>query len=553
MTGTKFSTPGNPGGDNRTTMEIQCSKRVDTWLWAILALGLGLRLFWLDQPLIDLQAWRQADTAAMARNFYTEEYNPLYPRVDWRGTTPGYVETNFPLFPFLVACAYSIAGGAEEWIGRLLAALFSTAGAALLYRLARRLCADLWTARLSALLLLIFPLNIYLGRAFMPEALMLLLSIGSLLAFDYYAAKGGAAPFMLAWTTAALCFLVKIPTLYLGFPLVALAWTHWGWDFLRRPALWAYLILALLPAMLWYWHAYGLFEQTGLTFGIWNRYGYDKWSNQLLWEGDFYLEMLRRFGHSVFTPAGFALVVLGLLRAGGERYARVVTIWMGALLLYLFLIPEGNHRLHYYQLPFIVPGALLAGDMLARLLRGETAAARWLQWPTRCSSRQRVALVVLIATGIGSYGIWAIQDFYQPPKIYRFYQDSLAAGRALDRKLPPDVRLVVGDIDENTTELFRSQSPTMLYYCRRKGWQITLKEFSGTRLDSLAALGADYFLVGGGFARPDSAFWQELLRRGITIPSEYPRFWTDEALFDRMWRGHREPDRHFILTRLQTP
>ena len=90
----------------------------------------------------------------------------------------------------------------------------------------------------------------------------------------------------------------------------------------------------------------------------------------------------------------------------------------------------------------------------------------------------------------------------------------------------------------------------MLYYCRRKGWQITPGEFSGARLDSLAALGADFFLAGGGFARPDSAFWQELLRRGITIPSEYPRFWADEELFNRMWRTHREPDRHFVLARL---
>ncbi len=42
----------------------------DGWLWAILALGLGVRLIALDGPPIDWQAWRQADTAAIARSFY---------------------------------------------------------------------------------------------------------------------------------------------------------------------------------------------------------------------------------------------------------------------------------------------------------------------------------------------------------------------------------------------------------------------------------------------------------------------------------------------------
>ena len=532
-------------------MDTRRPGRSDGWLWAILALGLGLRLVWLDQPLIDRQAWRQTDTAAIARNFYQEEFNPLYPRVDWRGTTPGYVETNFPLFPFLVACAYRVFGSADEWIGRLLAALFSTAGAALLYGLARRLYPDPWTARLSALLFLIFPLNIYFGRAFMPEALMLALSVGALLAFERYAAEGGRAAYLLACGTAALCFLVKIPTLYLGFPLVALAWARWGWGFLRRPALWAYLAAVLLPAVLWHWHAHRLFEQTGLTFGIWNRYGYDKWASDLLWDAGFYLVMLRRFGHSVFTPVGLALVVLGVFQPRGERRTWMVPVWLGGLLLYLFLIPEGNRRLHYYQLPFIVPGALLAGGVLARILNGHVEGPGWLRWIATRSARQRVFLVLLLVMGIGAYGVWAVQDYYRPPKnMYRFYQGSLAAGTALDRKLPADALLVIGDIDENAGVPFRSQSPTMLYYCRRKGWQITPGEFSGARLDSLAALGADFFLAGGGFARPDSAFWQELLRRGITIPSEYPRFWADEELFNRMWRTHREPDRHFVLARL---
>ena len=113
--------------------------RFDPWLPTLLLSGLALRLIGLDEPLIDQQAWRQTDTAAIARNFLDEGYDLLRPRVDWRGISSGVVETNFPLYPYLVACLYGVAGGASEWLGRLLSALFSSLAAVPVYALGRRL------------------------------------------------------------------------------------------------------------------------------------------------------------------------------------------------------------------------------------------------------------------------------------------------------------------------------------------------------------------------------------------------------------------------------
>jgi len=527
-------------------------RRADRWLWAILALGLGLRLIGVDQPLIDRQAWRQADTAAIARNYYEEGYDLLYPRVDWRGTTEGYVETNFPLYPFLVACIYGAVGGVWEWVGRLLSALFSTAAAALLYFFAWRLYRHVWAARLSALLFLVFPLSVFFGRAFMPEAAMLFLSVATLLSFDRWTETGRWPDFFLALVSAALCFLVKIPTLYLGFPLVALAWSRWGWAFLRRPHLWAYLVLALLPALGWHLHAYGLFERTGLTFGIWSGYGYDKWSSELLLSPEFYLLLARRLWHSVFTPPGLILAVLGLTFRWEGRREWLLYAWTGGLGLYVLLVPEGNRELHYYQLPFVPVGALLAGKILGQALKpvGETAPD-WLRWLAARPGKQRAGLVALAVLGTGVYSAWAVQPYYRPPNnVYNYYKSCYVVGQILDRKLPPDVLLVVGDMDENAGAPYRAQSPTMLYYCHRKGWQIALEEFSGDRLDSLTARGADYFLAAGGFVLQNRAFWQELVHRGITIPSEFPRFWKDARPFDQARKRHPGPDRHFFLARL---
>ena len=110
--------------------------------------------------------------------------------------------------------------------------------------------------------------------------------------------------------------------------------------------------------------------------------------------------------------------------------------------------------------------------------------------------------------------------------------------------------MVVGDEDQNAGVPYRAQSPTLLYYCHRKGWQITLDEFAPDRLDSLAAEGADYFLVAVGFVVKNESFWQDLLRRGVTIPSAHPRQWHDEAEFMRFVARQPRQDRHFILVSL---
>jgi hypothetical protein len=38
------------------------------------------------------ESWRECDYAAVARNFYREGMDILYPRIDWRGDGPGYAE-----------------------------------------------------------------------------------------------------------------------------------------------------------------------------------------------------------------------------------------------------------------------------------------------------------------------------------------------------------------------------------------------------------------------------------------------------------------------------
>lgn len=525
----------------------------DVWLLGILFLGLGLRLTTIDQPLIDHQAWRQTDTAAIARNYFEEGYELFYPRVDWRGATAGYVETNFPLYPFLVACTYWVLGGAYEWAGRLISTLFSVATGAMLYRFSLGIYGSIWTARLSALLFLVFPINIFFGRTFMPEAFMLFLSMVTLFTMDRWLETRRTGDFIWAVISAALCFLVKIPTLYLGIPLVVLCWLQFGRRFLRQPALWVYLLLVILPSVAWYAHAFRLFQETELTFGIWNRCGYDKWSNEMLLTWRFYGLLAERFLFNIFTPVGCLFIVLGLLHWGGRSREWVFHAWMGALVLYLFVIPEGNKSLHYYQMPFTLPGAVLGAKVLAMVVEGRADGKGLrgpLAWMKKSHGSVRVGVVIVSLLGIGWFSASAVQTQYFDHRLSKYNRARHAAGEILDRKLPEDALLVVGDFDSNAGALNRSQSPTMLYYCHRKGWQICRDEFSGALLDDLALEGATYFVVPGALVLNTGVFWEELLARGVSIPHLYPRFWSSERDLVGQLEGHQGIERNILIVQL---
>jgi 4-amino-4-deoxy-L-arabinose transferase-like glycosyltransferase len=526
--------------------------RFDPWLPTLCATGLALRLIGLDEPLIDQQAWRQADTAAMARNFFVEGYDLLRPRVDWRGISSGVVETNFPLYPYLVACLYGVAGGASEWLGRLLSALFSSLAAVPVYALGRRLSPGPWLARCAAAIYLVLPLSWYFGRAVMPEALMILLSGCALWTFQRWLEAPTRLRFVTATIAAGLCFAVKIPTLYLGFPLLALAMARHGWGFLRRPSMWVFLVAALLPAVMWYGHAVSLFRETGLTFGIFGSTGYDKWAHGLLLKAGFWSSLAERFTFSVLTPAGVVLVAVGLAglwptgRQGRQRW--YLYAWLGGLLFYLLLVPEGNRKLHYYQLPFVPLAALFAAAPLAALLGEPVMGTRLGALMGRAGRGGRWWAAAILA-GVVVASAHEVSAYRHPPT-YGYYKTCLAAGRALDAKLPRDARVVVGDLDDNAGTPFRAQSPTLLYYLNRKGWQITPAEFAAATLDSLALMGAEFFVVPGGFVLDKPAFWAYLLRRGVATAASFPETWYDGASFLEGANRHPGPERHLLVVRL---
>ena len=122
-----------------------------------------------------LQEWRQADVAAMARNFALESPDILRPRVDGRGNLTGIDGSEFPLYPYIVSLFYRITNTTWEGYAKILSILFGCYIMLLLFSLGKSYC-NLDTKSIG---IACFSCNMFLigSKMIMPANLSLLLCL----------------------------------------------------------------------------------------------------------------------------------------------------------------------------------------------------------------------------------------------------------------------------------------------------------------------------------------------------------------------------------------
>lgn len=455
------------------------------------------RLVHLKQPILGLQAWRQADTAAFARNYYENGFRFLYPQVDWGGDSDGVIESEFPLYSFAVAVAYAAFGVSETW-GRLLSVLCALATIFFLYRLVEATI-DRRTAFWTTLVYAALPMNVYYNRAFMPDTAMLAASVASVYFFARWTDNARLRDFLLSALATALAALLKLPALYLGLPLLYLAHRRFGAGGLKEVRVWVFGVLVLAPVALWYYHAHQLFRTSGLTFGIW-AYGADKWGNwELVSSFDYWNNILfKRITERNLTWVGFGLMIIGMLFPRRSARERVFDFWILAIVIYFVVVGQGNAAHEYYQLPFFLPACVYVGKLYAR----------YFDFSLRPKATVLLGLClsgILIASGLRYVYFYLARE---DPGISLFFY----LAREVREKTPGDARIVS----------FLGGDPSIFYWSHRKGWNARPAEVTDALLDDLSRRGADY-AVGchRDFDRAGALDRLELVRaRGESLLSE---------------------------------
>lgn len=145
----------------------QTENKEKQYLLLIIGLFIIFHIPYLVQPISGGHAWRQSDTASVAKNFFLESWNFFLPRIDMRGNLSGIMGMEFPIMPFLTAIIYKIIGGVWDGGGKLISLLFGSLNIWIFSLLIARITKI--SAVLTGFAMSVLPiLWLYSGR-FMPE------------------------------------------------------------------------------------------------------------------------------------------------------------------------------------------------------------------------------------------------------------------------------------------------------------------------------------------------------------------------------------------------
>lgn len=331
-------------------------------LAVMVLVGVGLRVPGVSRSAEEVprfHLWRESDLSAIARNYQREGMNILYPRIDWRGTGPGYTEVEFPLFPWTIAVARNVVGD-HEIIGRVISLLLSVAALAVFAGLAWALLPPL-AAVVATGFMAVNPMSVGVSTAIMAEPLMLVCLLGGVYAFWRWLETDSPGSFALAGGLLALAILAKAPAAHIGLLLLALLLWRRGWGSLRTPWPWVMAALVLFPGAMWYWHAHGLWLEYGNSMGM---------SNETHWAGFAGLthptilwNVVRQDIRHVWLGGALGLGVIGAVSHWRHPGATVASLWFGAAMVYLLAIAgtSGDDWAYYYHIVALPPAAMLVG------------------------------------------------------------------------------------------------------------------------------------------------------------------------------------------------
>jgi len=416
-------------------------------------LAVAVRLILIDQPFIDDWSWRQSDVGAIARNYFQGGFHFARPQIDWAGDQPGYVGTELPVLPFLAALCYKIFG-VHEWIGRVQAIILFALSLRFFFLLARKTLGEI--AAIWALFFYSFaPLGIMASRCFMPDIPSLALSIVGLYFFQQWLEDERSTSFFISAVGISLSILIKLPSAIIGAPLICLAFQRFRFSASQRFDMWLFAMIALLPAAIWYGHAY----QTSLQFYPYHFFGA---GGIKLMSAAWYLKIAKEIPSLTLTQLLFVIGALGALIAGSASRARLFHWWLAAMILFIVIVGYGN-RHPWYQLPLVPIFALFGGAGCAFIA-------------TKISGRAiQIALLVAVIA------LFAVPSFIYTRKFYEPAAASLrGAGLVLKRHSPANTLIVAAD----------NGDPTIFYYAERKGWHFLEADgiYNGEPVDSSQAV-----------------------------------------------------------------
>lgn len=438
--------------------------------WLVAALSVWALAMLLFVPMGIGSSWRECDTQAIARNFLVDGFDPLRPRIDWRGNTDGAVECEFPLYQTMIAGVMAVVGEAE-WPGRVLSLLAMLMATLALHRLMEARSGP-GPALVGALVFLSGGHAFLTGGRVMPDATSTAFAITGLVAFVQFLGTGRTRTLVLATVMTTVACLTKPTALQVG--MLQFLWALClAPRRLRDVRVWVSFAVVLAVVGAWIVHGAHLHAETGCTFGVASG-GETKFPTfrglrtPAIWGSLAWTTL--EYGLSVF---GFAGILVLLLRRRLDRADLALLVTIGAGLVgtmrYSFHAGVGPH----YHVFAAVAGAFFAA-------RAWPQRAPTMLWP----------IAVAATVAVGAVQLARERAF----RLVSLEPEQMTTGAEVQALSTPEELTVVHGYREGVDPFWRRRTnfeePMLLYHARRHGWVLPRDGFTAPALADLHHRGA---------------------------------------------------------------
>ncbi len=486
-----------------------------------LLVGLLLRLINIQSPIVGVHSWRQADTAAMARHFALNGTPIWLPQIDWSGATQGYVESEFPLFPYLVAQLYKLSG-IDESIGRGISITFSLFTIYLVIKIGTFIfdkSSGWWGGFFFALL----PLNVYYGRTFQAESLLMFLASLSIYSALKWKKSSSFLWVFICWVSFTLSCLIKVlPFVWLGLPLLIINKYKKGrrfWQIIysscQSVGFWLFSIGSILIIFIWFSYAYRLGQSTNLSFLIW---GTDsgRHSIKMLFDLRQWLDLFIRIVLRNLSLFGLPLLLIGYNKKTEDGLNLILNSGLFGVLFCTLLAIKSSSVHEYYQLPLQIFVCPLMG-------RGwvDLRSVIPFSWNLKIFKTIIILLITCISLTI------LFVDYFSLERKQELVWMPLA--QEIRSKVDPDWKIVS----------VTGPDPTLLNLSRRQGWLTTAKNVNQVSINHWINQGATH-LVG-------SLKWD---RTYLPLETDESRSFSSQLKCDRDFDVCPAPPNYTYLIRL---
>ena len=512
-------------------------RRFTLWLLLIVAFAVVVRLYHIHDPLLDHPAWRQGDTASIARNFATLKFNIMYPQTNYDGPPPNYVELELQIVPFLAATLYKVFG-VHEIFGRLITLCFSVGTVAVVGLFGRWLFTSAIAGLAAAFFFASFPGSIYYGRTFTPDTAMVFFLTAALYVVTRLVVEDevfGQRSLARATALLTLAYLAK-PVAVAGIvPVIGVLWERVRSGRTMRPT--AMLVLLVVPLLVlwlydtrvsqiaeWHW-ASGI---TALHVIPALKDAFTSWSGFVLKLTQF-REVLGMLRETMLGSIAFVLTIVGFITLvwTDARSKALLWGWLLGGLAYTYVVVTVE-RVDYYMYLLLPLCALVIGALIARFVAwvGTVDAAPAARYAI-------LALIPIVAIVTVVQARAAVEPYYSYNK--QAYRNAVFLNHTLD----PKALVVIGHY-----------GPDVLYYINRYGWEEDPALWTPFDEESAIRKGARYYV----------SIEDNRLRRNIELcawlqrfpvlnaQAQWPVYETDPAKAlpnaDAFWRAFRAADTH---------